>query len=144
YVEVTLGLLYMVKAIALRVKLVWMFPELSGVLDSMLGRVGPGDCVAGYECGRMLVSDGAVSTAVTSLKSRLVYVCWRVTAVTSSTWMAFGGNTRDLGSFREETDKTTTLPCILKNLWQYERRGERRHLITKAIRDVRISIDERQ
>ncbi|GJT98872.1 hypothetical protein Tco_1094390, partial [Tanacetum coccineum] len=26
-----------------------------------------------------------------------------------STWMAFGGNTRDLGSFREETDKTTTL-----------------------------------
>ncbi|GKD74812.1 hypothetical protein Tco_1333094, partial [Tanacetum coccineum] len=26
-----------------------------------------------------------------------------------STWMAFGGNTCDLGSFREETDKTTTL-----------------------------------
>ncbi|GKB78929.1 hypothetical protein Tco_0945824 [Tanacetum coccineum] len=25
------------------------------------------------------------------------------------TWMAFGGNTRDLGSFREETDETTTL-----------------------------------
>ncbi|GJT92206.1 hypothetical protein Tco_1081051 [Tanacetum coccineum] len=26
-----------------------------------------------------------------------------------STWMAFGGNTRDLGSFGEETDKTTDL-----------------------------------
>ncbi|GKB78891.1 hypothetical protein Tco_0945786 [Tanacetum coccineum] len=29
--------------------------------------------------------------------------------VVFSTWMAFGGNTRDLGSFGEETDKTTTL-----------------------------------
>nr|GEX85375.1 hypothetical protein [Tanacetum cinerariifolium] len=26
-----------------------------------------------------------------------------------SIWMAFGGNTRDLGSIGEETDKTTTL-----------------------------------
>ncbi|GKD74723.1 hypothetical protein Tco_1333005 [Tanacetum coccineum] len=26
-----------------------------------------------------------------------------------STWMAFGGNTRDLGSFGEETEKITTL-----------------------------------
>ncbi|GKF86037.1 hypothetical protein Tco_0253864 [Tanacetum coccineum] len=26
-----------------------------------------------------------------------------------STWMAFGGNTRDLGSFGEETDKITDL-----------------------------------
>ncbi|GJT09587.1 ribonuclease H-like domain-containing protein [Tanacetum coccineum] len=31
-----------------------------------------------------------------------------------STWMAFGGNTCDLGSFREETDKTTTAPNPLK------------------------------
>ncbi|GKG30392.1 hypothetical protein Tco_0420290, partial [Tanacetum coccineum] len=30
-----------------------------------------------------------------------------------STWMAFGGNTRDLGSFREETDKTTDLCSYL-------------------------------
>ncbi|GJU97475.1 hypothetical protein Tco_1326746 [Tanacetum coccineum] len=33
-----------------------------------------------------------------------------------STWMTFGENTRDLGSFKEETDKTTTLhqePCII-------------------------------
>ncbi|GJR26822.1 retrovirus-related pol polyprotein from transposon TNT 1-94 [Tanacetum coccineum] len=33
-----------------------------------------------------------------------------------STWMAFGGNTRDLGSFGEETDKTTDLhQNLLKN-----------------------------
>ncbi|GJX90705.1 hypothetical protein Tco_0344031 [Tanacetum coccineum] len=31
-----------------------------------------------------------------------------------STWMEFGGNTRDLGSFEEETDKTTTLHHILE------------------------------
>ncbi|GJU68640.1 hypothetical protein Tco_1254899 [Tanacetum coccineum] len=31
-----------------------------------------------------------------------------VDADVASTWMAFGGNTRDLGSFGEETDKTTT------------------------------------
>ncbi|GJX08061.1 hypothetical protein Tco_0195993 [Tanacetum coccineum] len=29
-----------------------------------------------------------------------------------STWMAFGGNTRDLGSFGEETDKITDLHQI--------------------------------
>ena len=29
-----------------------------------------------------------------------------------STWMAFGGNTRDLGSFGEETDKITNLQEI--------------------------------
>ncbi|GJX22029.1 hypothetical protein Tco_0226474 [Tanacetum coccineum] len=33
-----------------------------------------------------------------------------------STWMAFGGNTRDLGSFEEETDKTTTLHQILEEV----------------------------
>ncbi|GJR15503.1 hypothetical protein Tco_0798155 [Tanacetum coccineum] len=32
-----------------------------------------------------------------------------------STWMAFGGNTRDLGSFGEETDKTTTYNMNMKN-----------------------------
>ncbi|GKE62333.1 hypothetical protein Tco_1512700 [Tanacetum coccineum] len=31
-----------------------------------------------------------------------------------STWMAFGGNIRDFGSFREEADKTTTTPNPLK------------------------------
>ncbi|GJY64065.1 hypothetical protein Tco_0465525 [Tanacetum coccineum] len=29
--------------------------------------------------------------------------------ISFSTWMAFGGNTRDLGSFEEETDEITTL-----------------------------------
>ncbi|GJU57927.1 hypothetical protein Tco_1235693 [Tanacetum coccineum] len=33
-----------------------------------------------------------------------------------STWMTFGGNTRDLGSFGEETDKTTTLHQILEEV----------------------------
>ncbi|GKC15402.1 hypothetical protein Tco_1012184, partial [Tanacetum coccineum] len=33
-----------------------------------------------------------------------------------STWMAFGGNTRDLGSFGEETDKITDLHQILKEI----------------------------
>ncbi|GKF98387.1 hypothetical protein Tco_0297170, partial [Tanacetum coccineum] len=36
------------------------------------------------------------------------------------TWIAFGGNTRDLGSFGEETDKTTDLhqiSSLLKNFF---------------------------
>ncbi|GJU12467.1 hypothetical protein Tco_1134863 [Tanacetum coccineum] len=33
-----------------------------------------------------------------------------------STWMAFEGNTRDLGSFGEETDKTTTLHHLLRRI----------------------------
>ncbi|GJS60973.1 putative reverse transcriptase domain-containing protein [Tanacetum coccineum] len=37
-----------------------------------------------------------------------------------STWMAFGGNTRDLGSFGEETNKTTTLHQILKEVMHTE------------------------
>ncbi|GJY78716.1 hypothetical protein Tco_0484517 [Tanacetum coccineum] len=34
----------------------------------------------------------------------------------SCTWMTFGGNTRDLGSLGEETDKTTTLHQILEEV----------------------------
>ncbi|GJT80368.1 hypothetical protein Tco_1054710 [Tanacetum coccineum] len=33
-----------------------------------------------------------------------------------STWMAYGGNTRDLGSFGEETDEITDLNQILKEV----------------------------
>ncbi|GKF79947.1 hypothetical protein Tco_0235515 [Tanacetum coccineum] len=33
-----------------------------------------------------------------------------------STWMVFGGNTRDLGSFREETDEITDLHQILEEV----------------------------
>ncbi|GJW77706.1 hypothetical protein Tco_0139388 [Tanacetum coccineum] len=48
-----------------------------------------------------------------------------------STWMAFGGNTRDLGSFREETDKITDLHQNLEEVLLTERRdsvaGIKRH-----------------
>ncbi|GJV03500.1 hypothetical protein Tco_1337069 [Tanacetum coccineum] len=33
-----------------------------------------------------------------------------------STWMAFGGNTRDVGSFGEETNKITDLTKSLEDL----------------------------
>ncbi|GJZ14619.1 hypothetical protein Tco_0550296 [Tanacetum coccineum] len=36
--------------------------------------------------------------------------------VVFSTWMEFGGNTRDLGSFEEETDEITDLHQILKEV----------------------------
>ncbi|GJT22012.1 hypothetical protein Tco_0891949 [Tanacetum coccineum] len=36
--------------------------------------------------------------------------------VVFSTWMAFGGNTRDLGSFGEETDEITDLHQILEKI----------------------------
>ncbi|GKB04521.1 hypothetical protein Tco_0832664 [Tanacetum coccineum] len=39
-----------------------------------------------------------------------------------STWMAFGGNTHDLGSFREETDEITDLHQILEEVLLTERR----------------------
>ncbi|GJW06102.1 hypothetical protein Tco_1568525 [Tanacetum coccineum] len=39
-----------------------------------------------------------------------------------STWMAFGGNTRDLGSFGEETDKITDLHQFHKEVLLIERR----------------------
>ncbi|GKD94585.1 hypothetical protein Tco_1374422, partial [Tanacetum coccineum] len=44
-----------------------------------------------------------------------------------STWMTFGGNTRDLGSFREETDKITDLHqdsprSIVLRAWRRRRR----------------------
>ncbi|GJW49247.1 hypothetical protein Tco_0090598 [Tanacetum coccineum] len=38
-----------------------------------------------------------------------------------STWMAFGGNTRDLGSFGEETDEITDLHQILEEVLLIER-----------------------
>ncbi|GJZ00804.1 hypothetical protein Tco_0518233 [Tanacetum coccineum] len=42
-----------------------------------------------------------------------------------STWMAFGGNTGDLGSFGEETDKTTTLHQIHEEVVHIEWRRRR-------------------
>ncbi|GJS84470.1 hypothetical protein Tco_0751011 [Tanacetum coccineum] len=38
----------------------------------------------------------------------------------SRIWKAFGGNTRDLGSFGEETDKTTDLHQHLLRLWKHD------------------------
>ncbi|GJX46283.1 hypothetical protein Tco_0271473 [Tanacetum coccineum] len=38
-----------------------------------------------------------------------------------STWMTFGGKTRDLGSFGEETDEITDLHQILKEVLLMER-----------------------
>ncbi|GJX71301.1 hypothetical protein Tco_0308472 [Tanacetum coccineum] len=38
-----------------------------------------------------------------------------------STWMAFGGNTHDLGSFGEETDEITDLHQILEEVLLTER-----------------------
>ncbi|GKD61720.1 hypothetical protein Tco_1299229 [Tanacetum coccineum] len=40
-----------------------------------------------------------------------------------STWMAFGGNTRDLGSFGEEMDEITDLHQILEEIL-LTRRGD--------------------
>ncbi|GJX59197.1 hypothetical protein Tco_0290587 [Tanacetum coccineum] len=40
-----------------------------------------------------------------------------------STWMAFGGNTRDLGSFGEETDEITDLHQIYEEIL-FSKRGD--------------------
>ncbi|GJZ13714.1 hypothetical protein Tco_0548944 [Tanacetum coccineum] len=40
-----------------------------------------------------------------------------------STWMVFGGNTRNLGSFGEETDKTTTLHHLSRRI-VHTKRGD--------------------
>nr|GFA83812.1 hypothetical protein [Tanacetum cinerariifolium] len=39
-----------------------------------------------------------------------------------SIWMAFGGNTRDLGSFREETEKITDPHQIHEEVFLTERK----------------------
>ncbi|GJT80366.1 hypothetical protein Tco_1054708 [Tanacetum coccineum] len=41
-----------------------------------------------------------------------------------STWMAFGGNTRDLGSFGEATDEITDLHQILEKVVFIEREDD--------------------
>ncbi|GJU58823.1 DNA-directed DNA polymerase [Tanacetum coccineum] len=57
-----------------------------------------------------------------------------------STWMALGGNTRDLGSFGEETDKTTDLYQILEEVVHTEcGDGVATHAIRKQKKD-----DERE
>ncbi|GJX57861.1 hypothetical protein Tco_0287758 [Tanacetum coccineum] len=51
-----------------------------------------------------------------------------------STWMAFGGNTRDLGSFGEETDEITDLHQILEEIL-LTRRGDGVARIKRRRRD---------
>ncbi|GJR98155.1 hypothetical protein Tco_0270329 [Tanacetum coccineum] len=46
---------------------------------------------------------------------------WHISTLVFSTWMAFGGNTHDLGSFGEETDKITDLHQILEEVLLTER-----------------------
>ncbi|GKD09395.1 hypothetical protein Tco_1189080, partial [Tanacetum coccineum] len=60
-----------------------------------------------------------------------------------SAWMAFGGNTRDLGSFEEETDKITDLHQIHEEILFTERgdgiagKKRRRHdLSSDGVRDL--------
>ncbi|GKD21801.1 hypothetical protein Tco_1223504 [Tanacetum coccineum] len=60
-----------------------------------------------------------------------------------STWMTFGGNTRDLGSFGEETDQITDLHQIHEEVLFTERRGgvagikrHRRDLSSDDVRDL--------
>ncbi|GJU33622.1 copia-type polyprotein [Tanacetum coccineum] len=55
---------------------------------------------------------------------RKVFVKLRDQLGVFSTWMAFGGNTRDLGSFGEETDKITDLHQILEEVLLTERRDD--------------------
>ncbi|GJR55202.1 ty3-gypsy retrotransposon protein [Tanacetum coccineum] len=52
-----------------------------------------------------------------------------------STWMTFGGNTRDLGSFGEETDEITDLHQILEEVMLTER-GDGVTSIKRRIRDL--------
>ncbi|GJZ44563.1 hypothetical protein Tco_0591818 [Tanacetum coccineum] len=63
-----------------------------------------------------------------------------------STWMAFGGNTHDLGSFGEETDKITDLHQIHEEELFTERgdgiAGIKRHhrdLSSDGVRDLAIA-----
>ncbi|GJW05632.1 putative reverse transcriptase domain-containing protein [Tanacetum coccineum] len=53
----------------------------------------------------------------------------------NNTWMAFGGNTRDLGSFGEETDEITDLHQILEEVLLTER-GDGVTSIKRRLRDL--------
>ncbi|GJX13457.1 hypothetical protein Tco_0205215 [Tanacetum coccineum] len=61
------------------------------------------------------------------------------------TWMAFGGNTRDLGLFGEETDKITKLHQIHEEVLFTERgdgvtgKRRRRDLSSDDIRDLEMA-----
>ncbi|GKE67811.1 hypothetical protein Tco_1521972, partial [Tanacetum coccineum] len=68
-----------------------------------------------------------------------------------STWMAFGGNTRDLGSIREEMDKITDLHQIHEEVL-FTERGDgvagikrcRRDLSSDGVRDLATASERSQ
>ncbi|GJY57592.1 hypothetical protein Tco_0456707 [Tanacetum coccineum] len=66
-----------------------------------------------------------------------------IVEIVFSTWMAFEGNTRDLGSFGEETDEITDLHQNLEEVLLTERgdgvagiKGRRRDPSTDSVRDL--------
>ncbi|GKB43518.1 hypothetical protein Tco_0888460 [Tanacetum coccineum] len=68
-----------------------------------------------------------------------------------STWMAFAGNTRDLGSFGDETDKTTTLHRLSQRIMHIERGDgvaitKRRHqdFQSDGVRDLAMALGRSQ
>ncbi|GKC37044.1 hypothetical protein Tco_1049428, partial [Tanacetum coccineum] len=67
-------------------------------------------------CLRCLVNLVLVVLTVLIKVSSTVLVEVRIGPLVFSTWMAFGGNTRDLGSFGKETDEITDLHQILKEI----------------------------
>ncbi|GKD68859.1 hypothetical protein Tco_1322949, partial [Tanacetum coccineum] len=63
-----------------------------------------------------------------------------------STWMAFRGNTHDLGSFEEETDKITDLHQIYEEVLFIERgddiasiKRHRRDLSSDGVKDLAMA-----
>ncbi|GJW27896.1 hypothetical protein Tco_0044771 [Tanacetum coccineum] len=62
------------------------------------------------------------------------YDAKKLSALHRNTWMAFGGNTRDLGSFGEETDEITDLYQILEEVLLIAR-GDGVAVIKRCLRD---------
>ncbi|GKC21550.1 hypothetical protein Tco_1023700 [Tanacetum coccineum] len=70
----------------------------------------------------------------------------KINAMVFSTWMAIGGNTRDLGSFGEETDKITDLHQIHEEVLFIERgdgvtgiKRRRSDLSSDGVRDLAMA-----
>ncbi|GJR44363.1 hypothetical protein Tco_1312466 [Tanacetum coccineum] len=90
---------------------------------------------------RLLVGRGFLATANAVIDCRMDKIT--VGEGITSTWMTFGGNTRDLGSFGEETDKITDLHQIHEEVLFTERgdgvaciKRRRRDLSNDGVRDL--------
>ncbi|GJY37437.1 hypothetical protein Tco_0422815 [Tanacetum coccineum] len=116
------------------------------------------DQTFGFQSGTCLFSlTERLKADNTNLASHLSQSCLRltldgfpfVTVKTDevfSTWMAFGGNTRDLGSFRKETDKITYLHQIHEEVLFIERgdsvagiKQRHRDLSNDGVRDLAMA-----